>query len=224
MIHMPRGKERGDKKKARAKKIEALLRKEYPSPVIALTYSDPLQLLIAVILSAQCTDVRVNTVTPFLFDKYKSADDFAKAIPAELEDEIHSTGFFRNKARNIIGCCAALVEHHNGNVPSSMEELLRLPGVGRKTANCILGGAFGISSGIVVDTHVLRLGGRLGLTENSQPEKVEADLCDLLDRKDWIHFGNAVILHGRKICNARSPKCEACLLSELCPSAELPPK
>ena len=224
MTHTSGDKESGEKKKVRAKKIESILRKEYPSPVIALSYSNPLQLLIAVILSAQCTDVRVNMVTPSLFKKYKSARDFANADPKELEEVIHSTGFFRNKAKNIIGCCKALVGIHKGEVPSSMEELIQLPGVGRKTANCILGGAFGIPAGIVVDTHVIRLANRLGLTQNSQPEKIESDLCDLLDRKDWIHFGNAVIHHGRKICSARNPRCSECVLNELCPSAEYPQK
>jgi endonuclease III len=224
MISAPRGKESGQKKKVRAQKIETLLRKKYPSPTIALSHSNPFQLLIAVILSAQCTDVRVNMVTPSLFTKYKTARDFAEADPAELEREIHSTGFFRNKSKSIIGCCRALVENHKGSVPSSMEELIQLPGVGRKTANCILGGAFGIPAGIVVDTHVIRLATRLGLTQNSQPDKIESDLCELLARKDWIHFGNAVIHHGRSICSARNPRCAECILNKLCPSAEYPQK
>ena len=224
MNRTPRDRESREKKKVRAQKIESLLRKEYPSPTIALSHSSPLQLLIAVILSAQCTDVRVNMVTPSLFKKYKTARDFAEADPGELEREIHSTGFFRNKAKNIIGCCKALVENHKGNVPSSMEELVQLPGVGRKTANCILGEAFGIPAGIVVDTHVMRLATRLGLTQNSQPDKIEADLCNLLAKKDWIHFGNAVIHHGRNICGARNPKCADCVLNKLCPSAEYPQK
>lgn len=224
MISTPLGMESGEKKKVRTQKLESLLRKKYPSPTIALSHSNPLQLLIAVILSAQCTDVRVNMVTPSLFAKYKTARDFAEADPAELEREIHSTGFFRNKARSIIGCCKALVENHKGQVPSSMEELIQLPGVGRKTANCILGGAFGIPAGIVVDTHVIRLATRLGLTQNSQPDKIEADLCDLLERKDWIHFGNALIHHGRNICGARNPRCAECVLNKLCPSAEYPQK
>jgi endonuclease III len=224
MIRTPRDRESREKKKVHAQKIESLLRKEYPSPTIALSHSSPLQLLIAVILSAQCTDVRVNMVTPSLFNKYKTARDFAEADPAELEREIHSTGFFRNKAKNIIGCCRALVENHKGKVPSSMEELVPLPGVGRKTANCILGGAFGIPAGIVVDTHVMRLATRLGLTQNSQPDKIEADLCDLLAKKDWIHFGNAMVHHGRNICDARNPRCAECVLNKLCPSAEYPRK
>lgn len=224
MCRTPRGRESGEKKKVRAQKIESLLRKEYPSPTLALSHSNPFQLLIAVILSAQCTDVRVNMVIPSLFAKYKTPLDFAEADPAVLEREIHSTGFFRNKAKNIIGCCKALIEGHKGKVPSTMGELIQLPGVGRKTANCILGGAFGIPAGIVVDTHVIRLASRLGLTQNSQPDKIEADLCELLTKKDWIHFGNALIYHGRNICNARNPKCAECVLNKLCPSAEYPQK
>lgn len=206
-------------KRNRGRKIEKILHKEYPSASVALQYSTPLQLLVAVILSAQCTDVRVNMVTPALFKRYKSAADFANADAAELEQEIHSTGFFRNKTKNIIACCRALVEQHGGKVPASMEALIRLPGVGRKTANCILGGAFGISAGIVVDTHVARLAARLGLTANTDPEKIETDLCEILEQKDWIHFGNALILHGRKICPARKPLCAECSLSSLCPSS-----
>ena len=224
MVRVPRSSKSGEKKRVRAQRIVQLLRKEYPSPTIALSFSNPLQLLIAVILSAQCTDKRVNMVTPSLFEKYKSARDFAEAVPAELEHAIHSTGFFRNKAKNIIGCCTSLVEKHGGNVPASMEELLQLPGVGRKTANCILGGAFGTPAGIVVDTHVIRLATRLELTKNSQLEKIEEDLCDLIEGKDWIHFGNALIYHGRNICTARNPKCAECMLKALCPSAEYPKK
>ena len=209
------------KKRGRARKIESLLRKGYPAPEIALKHSNPLQLLISVILSAQCTDVRVNMVTPALFRKYRNAKDFATAIPAELEREIHSTGFYRNKAKNIIACCKALLSGFAGEVPSTMEELIQLPGVGRKTANCVLGGAFGIAAGVVVDTHVIRLSNRLGLTTNSNAEKIEEDLCGLIDREDWIHFGNAVILHGRSICGARNPLCNECMLNDLCPSANI---
>lgn len=203
----------------RGRKIVAMLRKEYPSAAVALQFTTPLQLLISVILSAQCTDARVNMVTPELFRKYRSAGDFAEADPAELEQAIHSTGFFRNKAKNIIACCKALVEKHGGKVPSSMEELIDLPGVGRKTANCILGGAFGIAEGIVIDTHVSRLASLLGLTKNPDPAKIESDLCQVVERKDWIYFGNALIVHGRNICIARRPKCAECILNRLCPSA-----
>ena len=213
------GKESDLVKRNRGRKIEKVLRKEYRSAAVALQYATPLQLLIAVILSAQCTDVRVNMVTPALFKRYRSAVDFANADSVEIEEAIHSTGFFRNKTKSIIACCRVLVDQHGGKVPASMEELVKLPGVGRKTANCILGGAFGISAGVVVDTHVARVSARLGLTTNTDPEKIEKDLCGILEQKDWIHFGNAVILHGRKVCAARKPLCAECLLNALCPSA-----
>lgn len=216
-----KGQESQKKKRERARKIESRLRKGYSTPTIALKYSTPLQLLISVILSAQCTDARVNMVTPALFRKYRIAKDFAAAVPAELEREIHSTGFYRNKAKNIIACCKALLSGFDGEVPSTMEELIQLPGVGRKTANCVLGGAFGIAAGVVVDTHVIRLSNRLGLTTNSNAEKIEEDLCRLIDQEDWIHFGNAVILHGRKICSARNPLCNECIVNDLCPSANV---
>lgn len=204
----------------RTKKIIALLRKEYPNPKIALLYSNPLQLLIATILSAQCTDVRVNMVTPGLFKKYKTAQDFANANQAELEEDIRSTGFYKNKARNIIACCRAVVGQHNGNIPATMEGLIQLAGVGRKTANVVLGGAFGKSSGVVVDTHVRRLSQRLGLTGHNDPEKIERDLMEIVPQKDWFSFGNMLIWHGRNVCDARKPKCPECVLKELCPSAE----
>jgi len=212
-------KETAEARRNRCRKIVSALRKEYPEAAVALEFATPLQLLISVILSAQCTDVRVNKVTPGLFKRYKSAKDFAEANPAELEEAIHSTGFFRNKAKNIIGCCRALVENHGGKVPSSMEELIQLPGVGRKTANCILGGAFGVTSGIVVDTHVSRLAALLQLTKNSDPVKIETDLCEIVDQKEWIYIGNALILHGRNICIARRPNCPECVLSKYCPSS-----
>ncbi|MCX6135934.1 MAG: endonuclease III [Ignavibacteriales bacterium] len=212
-------KETLSKKIKRTQAIEKALHKAFPNPQIALYYENPLQLLISVILSAQCTDVRVNMVTPALFKKYRTAKDFAEAGQSELEIDIHSTGFYRNKAKNIIACCRSLVEQHGGEVPATMEELQALAGVGRKTANCVLGGAFGIPSGIVVDTHVKRIAARLALTDESDPEKVEADLTKLLDKKDWIHFSNALILHGRKTCDARKPLCNECPLASLCPSA-----
>ena len=207
------------KKTERARIIESLLQAQYPDAAVALRFENALQLLISVILSAQCTDVRVNMVTPNLFRKYRSADSFASANPSELEEAIHSTGFYRNKAKNIISCCRILVEKHDGKVPASMDELIQLPGVGRKTANCVLSGAFHITSGIVVDTHVARLANRLGLSEASDPEKIESELCEVIEKKDWIHFGNAVILHGRAICSARKPQCGACLLNTVCPSS-----
>jgi endonuclease-3 len=213
-------KEISQKLRARAKKIIALLHKEYPDPKIALDFSNPLQLLIATILSAQCTDVRVNMVTPGLFKKYPTARDFANANQAELEQEIRSTGFFRNKSKSIITCCKALVDKHGGNVPNSMEDLIRLGGVGRKTANCVLGGAFGVNAGVVVDTHVRRVTGRLGLTRNDDPEKIEVDLMALAPQKEWYDLGNTLIWHGRKICEARKPKCPDCVLIKQCPSAE----
>jgi len=206
--------------RTRAKKIIALLHKEYPNPKIALDFSNPLQLLIATILSAQCTDARVNMVTPGLFKKYPTALDFANANQAELEEEIRSTGFFRNKAKSIITCCKALVERHGGNVPAAMEDLVQLGGVGRKTANCVLGGAFGINAGVVVDTHVKRVSQRLGLTKNDNPEKIEPDLMALAPQKEWYDLGNMLIWHGRKICEARKPKCPDCVLLKHCPSAE----
>jgi len=210
-----------DAKHARARKILTKLHRRYPEAGTALSFQTPLQLLISVILSAQCTDVRVNMVTPGLFKRYTSARAFAQADPHELEEAIHSTGFFRNKAKNIIGCCAALLEQHGGEVPRTMDELVRLPGVGRKTANCVLGGAYGIASGVVVDTHVARLSTLLGLTKNTDPVKIESDLCGMIEKKDWIFVGNALILHGRQVCIARRPRCAECILNELCPSAEV---
>ena len=205
--------------KSKAKRIVAKLKKLYPQSKTALEHQDPLQLLIATILSAQCTDARVNMVTPGLFARYNSAADFANANQAELEQEIHSTGFYRNKAKNIIGCCKQLVENHGGVVPNSMEALLELPGVGRKTANCVLGGAFGINSGVVVDTHVERLSQRLGLTKQKTAEKIERDLVKIIPKGDWYDLSNMLIAHGRKICNARKPNCPDCGLNSLCPSA-----
>jgi endonuclease-3 len=206
--------------RSRAKKILALLRKKYPDPKVALDFSNPLQLLIATILSAQCTDVRVNVVTPGLFRKYRNAPDFANANPAELEQDIRSTGFYHNKTKSIISCCKSLVEKHAGKVPKTMDELVQLGGVGRKTANCVLGGAFGINSGVVVDTHVRRVSQRLGLATTDDPEKIELALMELLAQDDWYLFGNLLIWHGRKICDARKPDCLNCPIRKLCPSAE----
>lgn len=208
-----------EKKRARVTSIVRIISREYPRPKTALTYTDPFQLLVAVILSAQCTDARVNIVTPDLFRKYSSPRDFAKAQPADLERIIHSTGFFRNKARNIIACSTAIMNRHNGNVPRTMEELHALPGVGRKTANVVLGEAFGKTEGIVVDTHVARLSIRLGLTQEKDAVKIENDLMRLIPKKKWIQFSHSLILHGRKICNARKPLCGECSLHALCPSS-----
>jgi endonuclease III len=205
--------------KARTSTIIARLKKEFPEARTALEFSNPLQLLVSTMLSAQCTDVRVNMVTPTLFAKYRSAKDFAEADRSDLESEIKSTGFYRMKAKHIIEACAAIVERFHGKVPQSMDELLSLPGVGRKTANCVLGGAYGIQSGIVVDTHVIRLANRLGLTTNNAPDKIEQDLMQLIPKKEWYRFSNVLILHGRKTCKARKPLCEKCVLSNSCPSS-----
>ena len=196
--------------------ILAGLKKAYPEAECALRHADPLQLLIATILSAQCTDKRVNLVTPELFRKYPSAEAFARASLPTLERMIHSTGFFRNKAKNIREACRHLVRHHNGQVPRSMEELLRLAGVARKTANVVLGTAYGVASGVVVDTHVFRISRRLGLTRARTPEKVEQDLMAAIPAGEWINFSHRLIHHGRRICSARNPQCSLCPLEPHC--------
>ncbi len=206
--------------KSRTAKIVKRLRREYPNAKTALDYLNPLQLLIATILSAQCTDKRVNIVTKELFKKYNSAKDYATVNQAELEEDIRTTGFYRNKAKNIIACCKVLVEKYGGAVPKTMEKLTELPGVGRKTANCVLGAAYGINAGVVVDTHVARLSQRLGLTRSDNPERIEQDLMKILPRNDWYDFSNTLIWHGRNVCNARKPMCPACGVRDLCPSAE----
>ena len=195
------------------------LKRQYPDAKCALEHADPLELLVATILSAQCTDARVNLVTKDLFRKYRSAEDYANANPEEFEQEIRSTGFFRNKTKSILGMAQALVDHHGGKVPASMDELTALPGVGRKTANVVLGNAFGIDEGIVVDTHVNRLANRLKLTSKSDPEKIERDLMKLVPKRDWTVFSHLLILHGRQVCSARAPKCEICPISARCPSS-----
>jgi endonuclease-3 len=200
----------------RIAKIIRLLSRLYPDAQCALHHENPLQLLIATILSAQCTDVRVNLVTPALFRRFPDARAFATAGPTELETAIQSTGFFRNKARNIIACCRQIVEEHGGHVPNTMEDLVKLPGVGRKTANVILGSAFGVA-GITVDTHVLRLSRRLGLTRHLNPEKVEQDLMKLMPPNEWTPFSHRMIFHGRQVCFARNPNCPGCLLAPVCP-------
>ena len=194
------------------------LRKAYPDAKVALHHSNPLELLVATILSAQCTDERVNMVTPVLFAKYRTPGNYVAANPKQLEQEIRSSGFYRAKARNIIGCCRMLVDEFHGNVPMSMEELTRLPGVGRKTANVLLGNVAGIAEGIVVDTHVTRLSQRLGFSKNDAAEKIEQDLMEIVPKKDWIAVGNLLIWHGRRICQARKPKCLDCTLGDICPS------
>jgi len=202
--------------RSRARRIVHRLAQLYPDPECALHHANPLQLLVATILSAQCTDAMVNRVTPALFARYPDAAAFAAAEPEELEQYIHRTGFFRNKARNIIACCRQLVEKHGGQVPASMEELVRLPGIGRKTANVILGNAFA-TPGIPVDTHVGRLSRRMGLTRQTDPAKVERDLTALIPAQDWTDFGHRMIFHGRQVCHARKPKCEECTLNKVCP-------
>ena len=206
---------------ARAKMITPILRKTYPNAAIALKFVNPLELLIATILSAQCTDVRVNMVTPILFKNYKSAQDWAKADAKQIENDIRSTGFFRNKAKNIKGACTKIVEDFAGQVPNTMEQLLILPGVGRKTANCVLGDAFGIP-GITCDTHVIRLSRRLGLSENSDPVKLEFDLAEIIPKKSWTQFSHLMISHGRNCCKARKPNCPHCPVAEHCPAANKP--
>lgn len=202
-----------------------ILTAEFPAAATALTYGNPFQLLVATILSAQCTDERVNKVTPELFRKYPDARSLAAVSQAELENEIRPTGFYRNKAKNIVGCARALVERHGGDVPADMEALTALPGVGRKTANVVLGQAFGITSGIVVDTHVHRIARRLGWTEADQPEQIEQDLMELFPREKWIDVGSVLILHGRRTCVARKPRCSSCAVRMLCPSAiVIPPE
>ncbi|MFQ6047669.1 MAG: endonuclease III [Gemmatimonadales bacterium] len=197
------------------------LERTYPEARTALTHDNPLELLVATILSAQCTDARVNMVTKELFRKYRSAGDYADANPVEFEEEIRPTGFFRSKTKSILGMAQALVERHGGIVPQTMEELVALPGVGRKTANVVLGSAFGKAEGVVVDTHVKRIANRLGLTKRQDPEKIERDLMRLLPRGKWTPFAHMLIHHGRAICSARAPKCEICPLSALCPSSSV---
>jgi len=201
---------------ARLKKIIAALDRAYPEAHCELEHADPFQLLIATILSAQCTDKRVNLVTKELFKKYRTPADFADVPQAELERAIRSTGFFRNKAKNIRACCRKLVEIHGGKVPCTMEELTRLDGVGRKTANVVLGDAFGIRAGVVVDTHVARLSQRMGLTKQKTPEKIEADLMRLVPREQWAVFSHWFIWHGRRRCAARRPDCANCEIIKRC--------
>jgi endonuclease-3 len=207
--------------KQRMPLLMAALDKLYPDPKCALDFSNPLQLLVATILSAQCTDVRVNIVTPALFARYKTAEDFAASNIKELESLIKSTGFYRNKAKSIRACCHIIATKHGGEVPRTLDELAALPGVGRKTANVVLGNAFGVP-GITVDTHVGRLSRRLGLTVHLDPVKVEFALMKLVPQPDWTRFSHWLILHGRQVCFARNPRCEECTLSPLCPKRGVP--
>ncbi len=207
--------------KQRVKNIWPVLKKKYPDAKTALKFVNPLELLIATILSAQCTDVRVNMVTPGLFKKYKSAKDWAKADIKQIESDIRTTGFYHNKAVSIKSACTRIVEQFGGKVPGTMAELVELPGVGRKTANVVLGNAFGVPA-IACDTHVIRLSRRLGLSENSDPVKLEFDLAEIVPKKNWTMFSHVLILHGRNICKARKPDCENCPISKNCPAANNP--
>ena len=205
----------------RLRKIIPILRKLYPQAKTALNFQNPLEILIATILSAQCTDVRVNIVTKKVFKKYKSAEDWAKADIKQIESYIKSTGFYHNKAINIQGACAIIAERFSGKVPETMDALLKLPGVGRKTANVVLGNAFG-KPAIACDTHVIRLSRRLGLSENSNAVKLEFDLAEIVPKRSWTEFSHLLILHGRNICKARKPDCENCRICEYCPAANDP--
>jgi len=203
--------------KRHAAKVVKTLAREYPDATCALDFQTPLELLIATILSAQCTDQRVNLVTKDLFRKYRTAADYARAPLAELERDIQSTGFFRNKAKSISGCCRAIEERFGGEVPKDLEVLVELPGIGRKTANVVLGTAYGIASGIVVDTHVTRISRRLGLTAQKDPAKIEQDLMQLVPKTEWVAFSHRMIHHGRRLCTARKPQCDDCPLRPFCP-------
>ena len=195
------------------------LRSLYPEARTELNWQTPLELLVATILSAQCTDVRVNQVTEDLFRRYRSARDYAGVDQETLEEQIRSTGFYRNKAKSIQGMARGLLENHGGEVPRTLDELVKLPGVGRKTANVVLGDAFGAPEGVVVDTHVKRLSARLGLTEQKDPEKVERDLMQVVPKEEWAAFSHLLIFHGRNVCKARKPDCPACSLNDICPSS-----
>lgn len=208
-------------RRARARKIVARLERAYPDATCALHHTSALELVVATILSAQCTDARVNMVTPALFAKYRSAGDYATADPAVLEREIQSTGFFRNKTKSIIGMAQALVAKHGGQVPDTMDALVELPGVGRKTANVILGTWFKKNEGVVVDTHVQRLSRLLKLTKQNDPVKIERDLMELLPRDKWTWWSHTLIQHGRQVCIARRPRCEDCVVNRLCPSSNV---
>lgn len=214
-----RGRESIAAKKARAAEIVRRLRAEYPDARCSLDHENAYQLLVATILSAQCTDERVNQVTPALFARYPTAEDLAAARQEELEELIRSTGFYRSKAKSLLGMANALVERHGGQVPDTMDALVELPGVGRKTANVVLGNAFGKAEGVVVDTHVTRLSNRLGLTRHKDPVKIEADLMELVPREDWTDLAHLFIYHGRAVCKAPKPRCGACVVADLCPSA-----
>ncbi|HSE16470.1 MAG TPA: endonuclease III [Pyrinomonadaceae bacterium] len=210
-----------DELKKRTGDIIRRLKRAYPGAKCSLSHSNPFELLVATILSAQSTDDRVNIVTADLFRKYKKPEDYLKVAPSELEKDIHSTGFFRNKTKSIQGTAKMLTEQYGGEVPHTMDGLLELPGVARKTANVVLGNAFGIKAGVVVDTHVTRLSHRLGLSQEKTAEKIEQDLIPIVPKKDWVLFPHLMIYHGRKVCKARNPLCEECTIEKLCPSSYL---
>jgi len=205
--------------KQRVEKIIELIEKQYPNAKTALNFTNPLEILLATILSAQTTDVTVNIVTRNLFKKYRTAEDYVNADIVELEQVIHSTGFYHNKAKNLQKCCQLLVEKFHSQVPKTMEELLELPGVARKTANIVLYNAFGITAGIAVDTHVTRLSQRLGLTQQKDPNKIEQDLMQITPKEKWMPFTDLLIFHGRNVCKAKKPHCAVCVLNKICPSA-----
>src|SRR6476659_2602213 len=207
--------------KARTRKIISLLKKAYPDAKCSLNHSNAFELLIATILSAQCTDARVNIVTQDLFRKYRKPEDYLKVPEKELQRDIRTTGFFRNKTKSIQGTAKVLTEQYGGKVPETIEELLELPGVARKTANVVMGNAFGIASGVVVDTHVTRLSHRLGLSAEKTAEKIELDLIAIVPKKDWVVFSHLLIYHGRKVCKARNPQCAECIVEKECPSSSL---
>jgi endonuclease-3 len=215
----PAGRESRAAKAGRAKTILSRLKREYPNARCALDHGDAYQLLVATILSAQCTDARVNLVTPAFFTRYPSPEVLARADRGDVEDIVKSTGFFRNKARSLIGMAQGLVADHGGEVPRTMAELRVLPGVGRKTANVVLGNAYGINVGVTVDTHVTRLSRLLGLTRHDDPVKIEQDLMPLFPQEDWALLAHLLIFHGRRVCVARRPRCPECVLADLCPSA-----
>jgi endonuclease-3 len=210
-----------EERKKRTRDVIRRLKRAYPDAHCSLNHSNPFELLVATILSAQCTDERVNIVTADLFRKYKKPEDYLKVAPRELEKDIQSTGFFRNKTKSIQGTSRMLTEQYHGEVPHTMEELLELPGVARKTANVVLGNAFDIKAGVVVDTHVTRLSHRLDFTQQKTAEKIELDLIPIVPKKDWVIFPHLMIYHGRKICKARNPLCAECAIEKQCPSSSL---
>ncbi|HUH14186.1 MAG TPA: endonuclease III [Longimicrobiales bacterium] len=216
-----RGREGKAAKRQRAAEITRRLRAEYPDAETALDHESPYQLLVATILSAQCTDERVNMVTPALFARFPDAESLSGGRPEEVEELIRSTGFFRSKTKSLLGMSAALVERHGGEVPRTMDELTELPGVGRKTANVVLGNAFDIAAGVVVDTHVSRLSQRLAFTAETTPEAIERDLAELFPKEEWVELPHLLILHGRAVCKARKPLCERCVVNDLCPSSRV---